>query len=77
MFNYGLRYEINGKITDKQNRLSSIEENRFVIASDDKGQISPLANDLFGLIPVPYIRRKQPDIIGLYSCQTIITSLPV
>ena len=35
--NYGLRYEINGQITDTQNRLSNIEANRFVIASDDSG----------------------------------------
>ena len=57
-FNYGLRYEINGKITDTQNRLSSIEVDRFVIASDDNGQISPLANGLLGLIPVPYVTSK-------------------
>ena len=36
-FNLGLRYEINGKITDTQNRLSNIELDRVVIASDDRG----------------------------------------
>ncbi len=57
-FSYGVRYEINGKITDTQNRLSNIEVDRFVIASDDNGQISPLANGLLGLIPVPYVTSK-------------------
>ena len=51
--NYGLRYEINGKITDTSNRLSSIELDRFVIASDDEGRINPLANGMLDLIPVP------------------------
>jgi hypothetical protein len=32
--NYGIRYEINSPITDTQNRLSNIELNRFVVASD-------------------------------------------
>ena len=52
---YGLRYEINGQITDTQNRLSNIELNRFVIASNGNGQINPLANGLLSLIPVPYV----------------------
>jgi hypothetical protein len=56
--NYGLRYEINGQITDTQNRLSSVELNRFVISSDDSGQINPLANGLIGLIPIPYTTSK-------------------
>ncbi len=59
--NYGLRYEINGQITDTQNRLSAIEVNRFVIASDDSGQINPVANNLIGLIPVPYLTSKAAD----------------
>ena len=57
-FNYGLRYEINGKITDTQNRLSSIEVDRFVIASDDEGRINPLASGLLGLIPGLYVTSK-------------------
>src|SRR5215472_10027409 len=57
-FNYGLRYEINGQVTDTQNRLSAIEVNRFIISSDDNGQINPLANNLLGLIPVPYLTSK-------------------
>lgn len=57
--NYGLRYEINGQMTDTQNRLSNIEVNRFVIASDGADQINPLANRLLGLIPVPYVTSKQ------------------
>lgn len=56
---YGLRYEINGQMTDTQNRLSNIEVNRFVIASDGNGEINPLANSLLGLIPVPYVTSKQ------------------
>ena len=56
--NYGVRYEINSPITDTQNRLSNIEPNRFVIASDGKGVINPLANDLLPLIPVPVITSK-------------------
>ena len=56
--NYGLRYEINGQITDTQNRLSNIETNRFVIASDDSGAINPLANALLPLIPVPVTTAK-------------------
>lgn len=59
--NYGLRYEINSQMTDTQNRLSAIEVNRFVIASDDKGNISPLANELIGLIPIPYVTSKEAD----------------
>lgn len=57
--NYGLRYEINSQMTDTQNRLSAIEVNRFVIASDDKGNISPLANELIGLMPIPYVTSKE------------------
>jgi hypothetical protein len=56
--NYGVRYEINGQITDTKNRLSNIELNRFVVASDDNGQINPLANALLPLIPVPIVTSK-------------------
>lgn len=56
--NYGLRYEINGKVTDTQNRLSNIEVDRVVIASDDEGNINPLANAMLPLIPVPWVTSK-------------------
>ena len=57
--NYGLRYEINGQMTDTDNRLSAIDltvpGGRFVIASDDSGQISPSANALLTQIPISYV----------------------
>lgn len=53
--NYGLRYEINTQITDTQNRLSNIELNRFVVASDDQGRINPFAGGLLPVIPVPVV----------------------
>jgi hypothetical protein len=56
--NYGLRYEMNGQIKDTQNRLSNIELNRFVVASDDQGRISPLAGTLLPQIPVPVVTSK-------------------
>ena len=60
--NYGLRYEINGQMTDKDNRLSAIDltapRGRFVIASDDNGQISPSANALLSQIPIPYVTSR-------------------
>ena len=58
MFNFGIRYEINGKITDTQNRLSSIETDRFVIASDDEGRVNAFAGGLLGLIPGAYVTSK-------------------
>ncbi len=57
--NYGLRFELNGNITDTQNRLSNIELDRVVIASDSQGNINPLANGLLSQIPVPYVTSKQ------------------
>ena len=59
MFNFGVRYEINGKITDTQNRLSSIETDRFVIASDDEGRVNAFAGGLLGLIPGRYVTSKE------------------
>ena len=42
--NYGLRYEINGQMTDIDNRLSAIDltvpGGRFVLASDGNGRLS-------------------------------------
>ena len=73
MFNFGVRYEINGKITDTQNRLSSIETDRFVIASDDEGRVNAFAGGLLGLIPGRMLRPKRRDMTGRCSCRTIIT----
>ena len=60
--NYGLRYEINGQMTDQDNRLSAIDltapGGRFVIASNDSGQISPSADALLSQIPLPYVTSK-------------------
>ena len=63
--NYGLRYEVNGQMTDVDNRLSAIDVNvpggRFVIASDDSGNISPDAQSLIGQIPIAYVTSKDAD----------------
>lgn len=56
--NAGLRYEFNGHMTDTGNRLSNVQETRFVIASDDQGRIHPDAAPLLPLIPVPWITSK-------------------
>jgi carboxypeptidase family protein/TonB-dependent receptor-like protein len=57
-FNYGLRYEVNGQVTDTQDRLSNIELNRFVVASDSQGRLSPFADTLLPLIPIPVVSSK-------------------
>src|SRR5580765_1132652 len=60
--NYGLRYEINGQMNDVYNRLSAIDltvpGGRFVIASDDRGQMSSAAQPLLAEIPTPYMTSK-------------------
>ncbi len=60
--NYGLRYEINGQMTDADNRLSAIDLSepggRFVIASDDRGNVSPSAQPLLDQIPIRYVTSK-------------------
>ena len=60
--NYGLRYEINGQMNDIDNRLSAVDLNtpggRFVIASDDNGNISSTAQPLLSQIPVPSVTSK-------------------
>jgi hypothetical protein len=60
--NYGLRYEVNGQMTDVDNRLSAIDVTapggRFVIASDDQGVISPDAQPLIGQIPIASVTSK-------------------
>ncbi|MGE0392650.1 MAG: carboxypeptidase regulatory-like domain-containing protein [Vicinamibacterales bacterium] len=58
--NVGLRYEFNQHMYDANNRLSSIDIDgkRFVIASDDDGNINPAAQPLLPLIPIPYTTSK-------------------
>lgn len=58
-FNIGLRYEFNGHITDVKNRLSNLQQDRLVIASDGEGRIAPEAQELLPLIPVPWVTSKQ------------------
>ena len=57
--NVGLRYEINRHMTDVDNRLSTIDFSvpggRYVIASDDQGNVSPDAAALLSLIPIPWV----------------------
>ncbi len=61
--NYGLRYEINQHMYDVENRLSSIDFSvpggRYVIASDDEGNISPAAESLLPLIPIPWVTSAE------------------
>ena len=61
--NFGLRYEINQHMTDVENRLSSIDFSvpggRYVIASDDDGNISPDAAALLPLIPIPWVTSAE------------------
>ena len=61
--NFGLRYEINQHLTDVENRLSSIDFSvpggRYVIASDDAGNISPAAAALLPLIPIPWVTSAE------------------
>lgn len=57
--NLGVRYEINGQMVEAANRFSNPELNRFVIASDDSGNIHPDANALLSALPVPYITSKE------------------
>ena len=61
--NVGLRSEINRHITDTRNRLSSIDLNhpggRFVIASDENGNIAPDAQPLLSLLPLPWVTSEQ------------------
>ena len=57
--NVGLRYERNRHMRDVDNRLSTIDLSvpggRFVIASDEQGAISPAADALLPLIPIPWV----------------------
>ena len=49
---YGLRYEINGQMTDANNQLSAVDVpgDRFVVASNAAGQISPAGQPLLSQI---------------------------
>ena len=57
--NVGLRYEYNQHMRDENNRLSSVDYvtpgGRFVIASDENGNINPEAAALLPLMPIPYV----------------------
>ena len=57
--NYGLRYEYNAHMKDVDNRLSSIDLSvpggRYVIASDDAGNINPAAEALLSQMPIPWV----------------------
>lgn len=61
--NFGLRYEINQHMYDVDNRLSSIDFSvpggRYVIASDDAGNISPAASELLPLVPIPWVTSAE------------------
>ena len=61
--NIGLRYEINQHMRDVDNRLSTIDVSapggRYVIASDAAGNISPAANELLPLIPIPWVTSAE------------------
>ena len=61
--NFGLRYEINQHMRDVDNRLSTIDVSvpggRYVIASDAAGNISPAANALLPLIPIPWVTSAE------------------
>lgn len=55
----GLRYEFNQNMTDSENRIAAINTlvpgGQFVIASNNAGNISPLAGTLLPLIPIPVV----------------------
>ncbi len=61
--NAGLRYEYNQHMYDVDNRLSSIDlavpGGRFVLASDENGNIGPDAGPLLPLIPIPYVTSEE------------------
>ena len=56
--NLGLRWELNTQMGEAQNRLSAVELDRFVIASED-GKIHPDAQALLPFIPVPYVTSEE------------------
>jgi hypothetical protein len=56
--NVGLRYEYNQQMREVDNRLSAVDltvpGGRYVIASDNGGTLSPTANALLPLLPIPF-----------------------
>ena len=62
-FNLGLRYEFNQHMYDTDRRLSSIDLSvpggRFVVASDDSGNIHPSAGAMLPLIPIPHVTTSE------------------
>jgi hypothetical protein len=48
-------------MTDANNQLSAVDVpgNRFVIASNETGQISPAAQPLLSQMPMPYVTSQQ------------------
>ncbi|MGE0444811.1 MAG: carboxypeptidase regulatory-like domain-containing protein [Vicinamibacterales bacterium] len=74
--NIGLRYEYNQHMRATDNRLSSLDLDtpggRFVIASDEQGQINPAAEALLPLIPIPYVTSAEAGWErGLLSPSTV------
>ena len=61
--NLGLRYEYNQHMRAVDNRLSSVDYEtpggRFVVASDDAGGVSPEAQALLPLIPIPWVTSSE------------------
>jgi hypothetical protein len=61
--NLGLRYEYNQHMRDVRNQLSSVDlatpGGRFVIASDDEGNIDSDAASLLPLIPIPHVTSAE------------------
>ena len=61
--NLGLRYEYNQHMYAVDNRLSSIDlatpGGRFIIASNDTGEINSSGDSLVGLIPIPYVTSEE------------------
>ena len=61
--NLGLRYEYNQHMYDVNNRLSSVDylapSGRFIIASDERGSISPDAQEMLPLIPISYVTSAE------------------
>ncbi|HVA95086.1 MAG TPA: carboxypeptidase regulatory-like domain-containing protein [Candidatus Dormibacteraeota bacterium] len=59
----GLRYEYNQNVTDVNNNMAVVNTvvpgGQFVIASDNRGQISPDATALLSNIPIPYVTSAQ------------------
>src|SRR5262245_47216758 len=59
--NAGLRYEYNQHMREVENRLSAIDVlgRRYVIASGKDGKISPVANALLPLLPLPFVTTAE------------------